>query len=84
MLQPVNEPAPKGDLPGSGSDSFTFTGVTVTMPKTEAPPLEKEVIRLPDGRELTYYRFPDIPPGAARAAPSEASGSRGSPIEKEH
>lgn len=31
----------------------------MTRPKTEAPPFEKEVIRLPDGRELTYYRFPD-------------------------
>jgi hypothetical protein len=31
----------------------------VTKPPTEAPAFEKEVVRLPDGRELTYYRFPD-------------------------
>ena len=28
----------------------------------ENPAFEKEVIRLPDGRELTYYRFPEKPP----------------------
>ena len=27
----------------------------------ERPAFEKEVIRLPDGRELTYYRFPEEP-----------------------
>jgi hypothetical protein len=31
----------------------------VTKPQTETPPFEKEVIRMPDGRELTYYRFPE-------------------------
>ena len=34
------------------------------------PPLDKQVIRLPDGRELTYYRFPDAPP-APRPAGKE-------------
>lgn len=31
---------------------------------------EKEVVRLPDGRELTYYRFPEqaTPEQATRAA----------------
>lgn len=42
--------------------------------ETEAPPFEKEVIRLPDGRELTYYRFPDAPPSPKDAA---------EPVEKE-
>jgi hypothetical protein len=27
----------------------------------EEPPFEKEVVRLPDGRLLTFYRFPDVP-----------------------
>ncbi len=39
-----------------------------TRPKTEAPPFEKQVVRLPDGRELTYYRFPDAPPSPKEAA----------------
>ena len=30
--------------------------------KSETSPFQKEVIRLPDGRELTYYRFPDEAP----------------------
>jgi hypothetical protein len=46
----------------TGSGTFTFTGVTVTRRKTEVPPFEKEVVRLPDGRELTYYRFPEEAP----------------------
>lgn len=37
---------------------------------TPIPALEKEVVRLPDGRELTYYRFPD-PPTAAPASRKE-------------
>lgn len=49
----------------------------MTTPETEAPAFEKEVVRLPDGRELTYYRFPDPPPLA------EQAGSRGSPDKKE-
>ncbi|HET6438410.1 MAG TPA: hypothetical protein VFG59_10135 [Anaeromyxobacter sp.] len=31
----------------------------------EAPQFEKEVVRLPDGRELTYYRFPEGRPQPA-------------------
>lgn len=27
----------------------------------EHPAFQKEVTRLPDGRELTYYRFPEEP-----------------------
>ncbi len=34
-------------------------------PNTEAPPFQKEVVRLPDGRELTYYRFPETAPRPA-------------------
>lgn len=37
---------------------------------TRIPALEKEVVRLPDGRELTYYRFPD-PPAPAPAPRKE-------------
>ena len=42
-------------------------------PKPEAPlpAPDKEVVRLPDGRELTYYRFPEAPPAAAPARPEE-------------
>jgi hypothetical protein len=59
----------------------------VSKPKTEVPLFEKEVVRLPDGRELTYYRFPDVPAsseaaGGGRASPGQAAGS-GSPTEKE-
>ena len=60
--------------------------------KMEVPPFEKEVVRLPDGRELTYYRFPDVPASSeaagergtrdGRASPGETPGS-GSPSEKE-
>jgi hypothetical protein len=39
------------------------------------PPLDKETVRLPDGRELTYYRFPEVPPPAA-AAPAPAPGGK--------
>ncbi len=31
--------------------------------------LDKQVVRLPDGRELTYYRFPHPPAGPAPARP---------------
>lgn len=42
---------------------------TATKQKSDPPPFEKEVIRLPDGRELTYYRFPAE---ASRPAPGKA------------
>ncbi len=44
----------------------------MTEKKTEAPAFEKEVIRLPDGRELTYYRFPEdaTPQRSPDAGPS--------------
>ncbi len=32
------------------------------QPRSEVPAFEKEVVRLPDGRELTYYRFPEPAP----------------------
>jgi hypothetical protein len=35
------------------------------------PALDKEVVRLPDGRELTYYRFPAEPGRPAPAAPKK-------------
>ncbi|HSN90675.1 MAG TPA: hypothetical protein VLS93_05565 [Anaeromyxobacteraceae bacterium] len=40
------------------------------------PDLEREEIRLPDGRRLVYYRFPEKPD--ADRAP-DAPGSRGEP-----
>jgi hypothetical protein len=58
----------------------------MTKPKAEVPPFEKEIVRLPDGRELTYYRFPDPPSRAergSRGTPGAATGTRGSPDEKE-
>jgi hypothetical protein len=42
---------------------------------TAIPALDKQVIRLPDGRELTYYRFPD-PPAPAPAAPTRPPQER--------
>lgn len=33
-------------------------------------PLDKQVVRLPDGRELTYYRFPEPPPAAPPRPPA--------------
>jgi hypothetical protein len=33
---------------------------------------EKETIRLPDGRRLIYYRFPDVPAPPAPASPPAA------------
>ncbi len=35
------------------------------------PPLDKEVVRLPDGRELTYYRFPEPARPPAPASPAK-------------
>jgi hypothetical protein len=37
------------------------------MSEAERPELEKEVVQLPDGRRLVYYRFPAAPPRAAPA-----------------
>lgn len=39
------------------------------------PPPDKEVVRLPDGRELTYYRFPEPAPDAP-ARPATPGGAR--------
>ncbi len=39
--------------------------MTEPKPKKQAPAFEKEVVRLPDGRELTYYRFPEPAPQPA-------------------
>ena len=39
--------------------------MTEPKPKKQAPAFEKEVVRLPDGRELTYYRFPEDAPRPA-------------------
>ena len=44
----------------------------MSKPSTEPQPFEKEVVRLPDGRELTYYRFPE-------EAPLPAPGKRPEP-----
>lgn len=40
------------------------------------PPLDKRTIRLPDGRELTYYRFPEAPPRPAGPAPRPPAQER--------
>jgi hypothetical protein len=37
----------------------------VTKPESEAQEFEKERVRLPDGRELVFYRFPEAPPRPA-------------------
>ncbi len=43
----------------------------VPQRETPIPDLDKEVIRLPDGRELTYYRFPEAPaPRTPRPRPA--------------
>jgi hypothetical protein len=46
-------------------------------PTPEAPlsAPDKEVVRLPDGRELTYYRFPE-PAADAPARPPAPGGER--------
>ncbi len=44
----------------------------MAKPDTEASAFQKEVVRLPDGRELTYYWFPDDEPGSADRAPAPA------------
>ena len=41
---------------------------------TPAPAFEKEVVHLPDGRELTYYRFPEPKARPAEEDPPSASG----------
>ena len=33
------------------------------------PRLDKEVVRLPDGRRLIYYAFPEQPPDGASSPP---------------
>ncbi len=48
----------------------------MTKPDTEAPAFEKEVVRLPDGRELTYYRFPVPPPSPSAPAKAPATEER--------
>ncbi len=52
----------------------------MTSQKTEAPAFEKEVVRLPDGRELTYYRFPDgTPPPTPDRAPASVPAKKKEP-----
>ena len=48
----------------------------MTSRKTEAAAFEKEVVRLPDGRELTYYRFPDEIPPPADQPPAPGPGKK--------
>lgn len=43
-------------------------------PESEAQEFEKERVRLADGRELVYYRFPEPPPRPA-APPAPAAGT---------
>ncbi len=43
-------------------------------PDVPMPAPAKEVVRLPDGRELTYYPFPDAPPPTAPARPGRPEG----------
>ncbi len=49
------------------------------MSDTKVAPFEKEVVRLPDGRQLIYYRFPEAPP---RAATSPAPAAPATPKER--
>jgi hypothetical protein len=47
------------------------------MSEAEQAQFEKEVVQLPDGRRLIYYRFPAPPPAAPAApgpGPSPATG----------
>ncbi len=45
------------------------------MSEASAAQIEKEVVRLPDGRQLIYYRFTEAPaaPGAPTSAPPAPS-----------
>ncbi len=69
---PEENRLPAGRRPG-GASSSSRSSVRGRTHLAEAPPpgparvRERTVVRLPDGRELTYYRFPAPPP---RAAPS--------------
>lgn len=45
----------------------------MTKPQPVAPPFEKEVVRMPDGRELTFYRFPEPPPRDRAGHPAKPS-----------
>jgi hypothetical protein len=48
------------------------------MPEADRPQFEKEVVQLPDGRRLIYYRFPEAPsPAAAAPANTQGSGAPG-------
>ncbi len=51
----------------------------MTSQKTEAPAFEKEVVRLPDGRELTYYRFPEEAPPTPDRAPASVPAKKKEP-----
>jgi hypothetical protein len=42
------------------------------MSDASAAPFEKEVVRLPDGRQLIYYRFPEAPPAGASTSAAPA------------
>jgi hypothetical protein len=42
----------------------------VTEQTKETPAFEKEVVQLPDGRELTYYRFREEAPRTPDHAPA--------------
>lgn len=50
------------------------------MAETQEPGFEKQVVRLPDGRRLIYYRFPSEPPrpgpAPSPARPAAKPGSR--------
>jgi hypothetical protein len=54
--------------------------------RDRAPQLDRQVIRLPDGRQLIYYPFPgtDAPPaGAPPAAPAPGAAAPPSPPREE-
>jgi hypothetical protein len=60
----------------------------VTKRQADAPPFEKQIVQLPDGRELTYYWFTPStthpPPGAQCTERSAGAGPAGTAGGEEH
>ena len=49
----------------------------MSQPKEAPPEFEKEVVRLPDGRTLNYYRFPGFRPRPAGKAATAVTAPKG-------
>jgi hypothetical protein len=48
------------------------------MPEAQQEELfQKDVVRLPDGRQLIYYRFPEAPPTSAPAGSPQVAPTAG-------